>query len=126
MELAESINLTNVIFAFPTIRYKLPKNSKARILLWHSAVIFTIAEIRHRALAYSTNENSNMGALDFSQWGPLYQKTVTDTLKQIYYDYKAKGKLAEFEKNWVEGNSGNWKLDNGELKMVQDDFWYTS
>jgi hypothetical protein len=41
-----NLSTRNIILAFPELRASLPKHQRARIILWHSAVIYTISRIR--------------------------------------------------------------------------------
>jgi hypothetical protein len=112
------INLRNVILGFPELMDSLPKLRKERVLLWHSAVIFTITTIRTEVIwkgrEYGIRTNFKWGDPESRNWFPI-SKVKYELCLLLWEAFRQAVKTAKnlqrasiirkFELQWCENNN---------------------
>lgn len=95
------LTITEVILGFPQLRNSLPKAMRMRVVLWHSAVVFTIAKLRERSLEAARTGDEGIH-YDFSGWREVLGKEIwrilTDIKEGMVKDER------DFRELWIEGN----------------------
>jgi hypothetical protein len=106
-----NLSLRNIVLCFPDLLKSLPKYKRGRVILWHSAVIYTITQIRTRTIWKSRKHNTRA----ILQWGdtdknqPLSQVKfeIRNLLWSIYLkcQFSDLHAIHAFENQWCTGNA---------------------
>lgn len=70
-----------VVLGFPEVRRALPKEVRMRVVLWHSAIIYTITLRREMCLREQTHDDGTL--FDFSGWEAVAVKQIKTILIEI-------------------------------------------
>jgi hypothetical protein len=90
---------SEIIQAFPKFRESLPKARRHRVVLWHSAIIFVITELRKASL--TKMETRESVEYDFEGWKDVVTKEMGQMLWEICTD---ENNRKGFEEAWLMEN----------------------
>jgi hypothetical protein len=105
--------LSEIVLGFPELRNSLPEELRMRVVLWHSAVIYTIADCRHQSLDKARSGDSGI-MFEFDGWEKTMAGQIRETLWSIYEDMRVTRRREEFQIQWAEGNN-LITMQNGKL-----------
>jgi hypothetical protein len=115
---ATIIDFPSILLAFPDLRRRLPKNLKARVLLWHSAIVHLIWKRRNQAMhLQNTDPDTTEVPISFREphWKPELYASLRASVTQIFYNYRSRklqgsedtgqtpGDMQAFIREWGDG-----------------------
>ena len=110
------ISVCEVVLAFPKLGEDLPKQARARVVLWHSAMIYAITTYRERNIQEKEKAKEQAGEIQFDFGGCL--RIVKAQIRHNLWDiWEGKGDEGGFISSWVEGND-IIRYHNGRLEFV--------
>jgi len=115
------LSLYNIVLCFPEAGKTLPKPLKARLTLWHSAVVYTIAQRRATAI-WSSREHNTHAEIEWDL-GPTLAKIKHEIRRVIYSIYqKAKEQKPSRENapNPLQQFGQAWCHDNAICSLSED------
>jgi hypothetical protein len=100
-----TLTIRNIVLCFPDLVNSLPTNKRARIILWHSAVIYTITQIRTEAI-WKGRERVQRTIFN---WGgddrELVMKKIKYEIRRLIWQIFTKNEsLPNFKLEWCDGN----------------------
>jgi hypothetical protein len=95
--------VSEIVLAFPELRSRLPKALRMRVILWHSAVIYTITMLRDKSI--STCMRGDDGVLfNFDGWEKVVGAEIREILWEIH-EGNRNDTRGRYHPEWVEDNS---------------------
>jgi hypothetical protein len=110
-DLEVDFTIPEVVLGFPQLRNSLPTTMRMRVVLWHSAVVFTIAKLRGESLKAAKSGDEAV-EFDLSGWKEILLREIWRILGDIKEGMGTD--LKNFRELWIVDNE-LVELSNGQL-----------